>query len=87
MSGTQLPSYKPVMFGGGKSPDGAGVNIVYYFALPDDFDEDTFPNKVRHIGGRGSLRMGPVGSGVGLLVPNEAGHAGASSGALETSGL
>ncbi|KAG1679104.1 hypothetical protein FOA52_000459 [Chlamydomonas sp. UWO 241] len=41
----QLPTYKPVMFGAPKSPDGPGVSIVYYFGLPDDFNAAAFPNQ------------------------------------------
>jgi hypothetical protein len=34
----QLPSYQPAFFGGN---DGPGQSVVFYFALPEDFD----PNK------------------------------------------
>lgn len=39
----QLPSYAPTMIGG--KTDGPGVSIVYFFALPEDFDPAAFPNQ------------------------------------------
>jgi len=38
----QLPSYQPSFFG---ANDGPGQSVVFYFALPEDFDPSKFENK------------------------------------------